>query len=154
MHTVTLYKNNSVPNRIDKRITQVAQVRGALMEDTNEKEVTLRIQLSLGELDARRFNYFRVFGNYYFVSDVTYQGEGIHLLHGTIDLLETFKENIKALHVIATRSQSHGSAEVDDAGRILTVSKERVAITFPNQLNLSEAGGGYVAVTSQDKWAE
>ena len=63
--TITLYKNESVPNKVDKSVTQVAQLSGALRSGTSVISPSFLITGANAQLN---FNYFKVeeWNRYYF----------------------------------------------------------------------------------------
>ena len=152
---VTLYKNFSVENKLNKNLTSVANYAGVqVVEATDDFDVSIRMTVPTDTLKWSNVNYFAWDGAYYFLESVEKQANNISVVHGRMDLLMTYKAAIAQLTVSAARSTSNGSGRLADDRRDITVDSTRTVISFPNPISESEAMGTYLLVTSQKGYTE
>ena len=149
-----LYKNFSVPRKLEKNLTEVARYPGEqLVEPVNDAEASIRMVVPTGDLRWDVVNYFEWDGAYYFLSSVDMLANGVSVVNGEMDLLMTYSAEIMNLRVLALRSTSHGSARLVDAARSLSVDAERSVLPFPNTIPDQEVDGFYVLTTAQAGYA-
>ena len=147
---VTLYRNFSVPNKLNKNLTQVAKYTGVqVVNETDDFDVSVRMTVATDTLKWDNVNYFEWDDAYYFLESVTKTANSISTVNGRMDVLMTYRSAINALNVKAERSTSHGSPRLDDELRPVSVDTQRTVATFPNTISGSEAMGVYVLTTSQ-----
>ena len=147
---VTLYKNFSVENKLEKNLTQVAKYVGIqVVEPTDDFEVQIRMTVPTDTLKWSNVNYFEFDGAYYFLESVLKEANSISILQGRMDLLMTYRTAILQLNVLPERSTSHGSMRLEDVERRVTVDSTRTISAFPNSISGSEAMGAYVLTSAQ-----
>ena len=148
---VTLYRNFSVENKLNKNITQVANYAATqLVEPTDDYDISIRMTSPTSVLRWDVVNYMQFDGAYYYIRSVEEVRNGYSVIHGEMDLLMTYKSAINQLYVEADRSTSHGSGRLQDDMRMISVDSEKVVLTFSEgSIAESEALGRYVLVTSQ-----
>ena len=146
---LTLYKNFSVYNKINKNITTIANYPGEQMvESINDNDISVRFTGGT-DVSLDNCNYFAWDGAYYFVESIDYEAQNIKIINGTLDLIMTYKSAIMQLNVRATRSTNLGTGRAEDTERLYSVDSNKSVISFPNLLNETESGGMYCLVTSQ-----
>ena len=159
---VTLYKNFSVPNKLEKNITQVARYQGVQLiqsldryqggqavQAVNDDDVSIRMTVPTDELRWDEVNYFEWDGAYYFLTSVDKQANSLSFINGKMDLLMTYRAEIMNLRVLALRSTSHGSMRLADSARAFSVDATRSVLPFPNPISELEGDGFYVLTTSR-----
>ena len=147
---VTLYKNFSVENKLNKNITQVAKYTGIqVVEPTDDYDVQIRMTVPTDTLKWSNVNYFEWDGAYYFLDSVDKQANSISIINGRMDLLMTYRSAILDLSVLPERSTSHGSMRLEDQNRRITVDSVRTVVAFPNTISGSEGMGAYIVTTAQ-----
>lgn len=148
---VVLYKNFSLHNVLNKNITEYKRYEAVQMIDTvNDYDVSIQFAIATDELKWDKTNYFQWDGAYYFLNDVDKVRNGVSVVHGTMDLLMTYREAIKSLRVQAERSTSHGSQRLEDSSRSISVDASRMTLTFPGKISGAENDGLYILVTAQN----
>ena len=151
---VTLYRNFSVPNKLNKNLTQVAKYTGVqVVNETDDFDVSVRMTVATDTLKWDNVNYFEWDGAYYFLESVTKTANSISTVNGRMDVLMTYRSAILQMRVLAARSTSHGSGRLADSLRSITVDSERIVTEFPNQIADTESMGRYVLVTSQSGYS-
>ena len=147
---ITLYKNFSVHNKVNKNLTVVATGLGIqLPEPTDDYDIAIKFTVPTDTLKWSNVNYMSFDGAYYFIESVEKEFDGVSTVHGRMDLLMTFKDAIMSLRVQADRSTSHGSTRLADDERRVSVDSSRIVTAFPNQISGSESMGLYVLTTAQ-----
>ena len=147
---VTLYRNFSVPNKLNKNLTQVAKYTGVqVVNETDDFDVSIRMTVATNTLKWDNVNYFEWDGAYYYLESVTKTANSISTVNGRMDVLMTYLGAVNALNVRAVRSTSNGSGRLEDTERAITADSERTVVAFPNVVSGSEAMGCYVVTTSQ-----
>lgn len=145
-----LYRNNSVSNKINKNLTTVATYQAVqLTEATDDHDISIRMTVATDVTRWDEVNYFEFDDAYYFLTSRELDHNGDTIIHGSMDLLMTFRAEIGNLKVLALRSTSHGSPRLADAARSFSVDAERSVLPFPNPIPDQEVDGFYVLTTSQ-----
>lgn len=145
--TIVLYKNNSVPNKVDKSLTQVASVSGTLRADTSMLAPTFLLMTA-----SINFNYFKVveWDRYYFLGPVEYGLSGTITISGAIDILMSFSSDIKKARAIVERQENLWNMYLNDNTIMMNQNAKHKIIKFPNSFNdfsyiLALAGNGQTA---------
>ena len=106
---IVLYHTGSIPNKVTKSLTQVANLTNAkFLEPYNEKNPTIKIK---GYSNFDGVNYLGViesneFTRYYFIDGVVYKSPNIAIVSCSFDLLMTYKDYIKSLKALVTRTET------------------------------------------------
>lgn len=165
--TVTLYKTNSMANKVTKTLgTAVATYSNAkFLEPYDEYAPVIRIR---GKVSFDDCNYVRITGNgddkYYFIEGVTVKSPAICHLQCRMDVLMTFKLYIMQLQCYLKRSSSDGNNFLPDSRQTLVYSNV-TKLTFkdpndnvegfvvPGESIASQKNKGfYVLTTLQDQY--
>lgn len=92
--TIQTYFNNSPTNKIGKTLTTGPAYTGEPRENTNIIHPEIRID---GIVDPKiNYAYIAEFGRYYFIDEITWEGQNVYTLHMSTDPLETYKTEILA----------------------------------------------------------
>lgn len=105
---VFLYKTESAPNVVDKKLTEVAYYTSVrLLDDTSVLTPTIEVRESTIIDDLWSINYFYIpkFKRYYFVTDLTATA-GMFKISGKVDVLRTYENEINISSQIITRQQN------------------------------------------------
>ena len=90
---IFLYKTESAPNVVDKKLTEVAHYTSVrLLDDTSVLTPTIEVRESTIIDNLWSINYFYIpkFKRYYFVTDLT-ASTGMFGISGRVDVLKTYK---------------------------------------------------------------
>ena len=146
--TITLYRNESVPNKVDKSLTQVAQLSGALRSGTSVISPSFLIT---GATASLNFNYFRVeeWNRYYFTGPPKMELNGTMILNGMVDVLMSFSADIRKSRAIITRQEFLYNMYLSDNKVMMNQNPKHKIIAFPNSFNdfsyiLALAGNGQI----------
>lgn len=146
---IKLYKNLSENNVIGKTLTQIKSVEANLKNDVSVINPTLVLNYTANILDSN-YCFIPKFNRYYFIDEIVPITGDRCIVKCRVDVLESFKEDIKSLTVILDKSQSiYKSNKYLDDGSFIVENKDFNTIyNLPNGFNeegtfiLICAGGG------------
>lgn len=111
--TCNLYRNNSAPNTLDKNLTALGgSVTVRNYEAVNDISGYLYMSNSSNNTGA---NYLKLNNKYYFIGPREYLTNGLMRMFIEEDVLQTFKDQIKALPVVVGRNKVWKATEMYDA---------------------------------------
>lgn len=105
---IFLYKTESAPNVVDKKLTEVVHFTGVrLLDDTSILTPTIEVRESTIIDDLWKINYFYIpkFKRYYFVTDAV-ATTGMFQISGRVDVLKSYKNEIELSSQIITRQEN------------------------------------------------
>ena len=146
---VILYKNSSENNVIGKSLAQIKSVECNLKNDVSVINPTLVLNYTANILNSN-YCFIPKFNRYYFIDEIVPITGDRCVVKCRVDVLESFKEDIKSLTVILDKAQSiYKSNKYLDDGSFIVENKDFNTIhNFPNGFNeegtfiLICAGGG------------
>ena len=146
---VILYKNSSENNVIGKSLAQIKKVECNLKNDVSVINPTLVLTYTENILSSN-YCFIPKFSRYYFIDEIVPITGDRCIVKCRVDVLESFKEDIKSLTVILDKAQSiYKSNKYLDDGSFVVENKDFNTIhNFPNGFNeegtfiLICAGGG------------
>ena len=110
--TIILYNNNSPKEKVDKSITQVANLSGTLREESSIINPVITIERS--SPIGFNYAYIQEFGRYYFVTEVEVVRNHLIRLHLKVDPLMSFSSTIKGNTAIVRKSASSYNMLIND----------------------------------------
>lgn len=146
---IKLYKNLSENNVIGKNLTQIKSVEANLKNDVSVINPIFILYYTDNILQSN-YCFIPKFNRYYFIDEIIPITGDRCIVKCRVDVLESFKEDIKSLTVILDKSQSiYKSNKYLDDGSFIVENKDFNTIyNFPNGFNdkgtfiLICAGGG------------
>lgn len=127
---IILYDNKSPKNKIGKTLVNANNITGTLRGETS----TSNIQLLLNIVDLNPYNYMYIadFGKYYFITNIISVRNGLWLVIASIDVLESYKNEILQLNVILSDTESFGSKQYRNGSCWDVLVKDKTDIvSFP-----------------------
>lgn len=141
---ITLYVNKSEKNKIGKNLTNDLFISGTLRDATNIINPIILVELN--EISNYNYCYIPNFNRYYFITDITVIRTGLYAISLLVDVLESFKTDIKNLSVILLNTQNVGSNNYLPSPVFRNNVKSKTdIINFPNGLNDS---GEFILITA------
>lgn len=141
---ITLYVNKSEKNKIGKNLTNDFSLSGTLRDVTNIINPVILIELN--EINNYNYCYIPDFNRYYFITDITVIRTGLFAISLMVDVLESFKTDIKNLSVILLNTQNVGANNYLPSQVFRNNVKSKTDIlNFPNGLNDS---GEFILITA------
>lgn len=114
MFSIALQRNNSHNINLDKDITQIVMVSGALRDGTSIIDPQFLIEIPLE--DVKNCNYCTVdtFGRSYFVTNIESVRTGLVLITCHVDVLTSFKNEIRANAAIIKKQENNWNLYLND----------------------------------------
>ena len=127
--TIDLMRNYSDINVVDKNISTITSATGTLKDKTSIISPVIQIQ---GEIPTHcNYMYIAQFDRYYYVNDIVSVYNNIFEISAHVDVLMTYKEQIRACKGIVARQQNNWNLYVDD-GAFKTYQNETILVqNFP-----------------------
>lgn len=103
---INLFQNNSDTNVVSKSLTTKGTCTGNLRESCSILDPVITVE-GISSSDLPYLNYAEIpdFGRYYYITDIVANGKCFDL-HMHIDVLETYKDQIKPLQAIIARNET------------------------------------------------
>lgn len=111
---IQLLRNNSQVNKIGKDLTNLLTVRGTLRKETSIIDPSIMIECDLSALTRCNYIYINEFKRYYFVNNITSIREGLVEFSCHVDVLETYKEQIRMNSAIIRRQENNWNLYLND----------------------------------------
>ena len=134
--TINLQKNNSDINRLDKNITNLSTITGVLKDSTSILNPVIKISGSI----PSTCNYITIpdFGRSYFVTDIRTVTNNIYEITAHVDVLSTYKKEIRECTGIIARQERKWNLYIDD-GSFKTYQNQIITIKkFPSGFSTQE----------------
>lgn len=122
--TIKFQQTTSANNQIGKDITDVLTLSGSLRNETSVIDPVIRIELDENDISEKNFfqcNYCTIerFNRKYFITDMQSLRNNLVEVHCHVDVLDTYKDEIKDLNAIIRRQENNWNLMLDD-GCLLT----------------------------------
>lgn len=141
---ITLCVNNSEKNKLGKSFSNLNVFSGSLKDETSVTNPVVMMELE----NPTGFNYAYIpeFGRYYFIDDMVSVRTGLWKISMKVDVLESFKNNIRGIPVILSDSTETGK-EFYLSGKVWksTVKELTDIINFPSGLS---DNGYFILITA------
>lgn len=145
---IFLYKTESAPNVVDKKLTEVAHYTNVrLLDDTSVLSPTIEVRESTIIDDLWSINYFYIpkFKRYYFVTDLTATA-GMFQISGRVDVLRTYKDEINLSSQIITRQQNLQDKYLHDS--MIPISDKQEVIETEFGETFDDSNSLFILVTT------
>lgn len=113
---VLLQENLSPTNKVDKSVSDIATATGTLRSGTSVLSPIIEIDSSLeADILARvNYAYIQLFHRYYYITDIKLDVTGLWLMSMHVDVLMTYKAQIRQQDAIVARQENHVNMYLDD----------------------------------------
>jgi hypothetical protein len=144
---ITLYTNESEKNKLEKTITNSILLEGNLRDESSIINPIILISSNKEDIPYMyNYAYIPAFGRYYFITDIESVRTGIWRVSMHVDVLMSYKEQIKNLNVIINNSEQTGANNYLSGEQWITNVKNTTNIVnFPNGLN---DNGEFILITA------
>lgn len=141
---ITLYNTSSPNNVIGKDLNLVSNLTGYLREDCSRTAPVVRIEADISTLTGANYMRIAEFDRMYFIEDIVSIRAGICEIHGRVDVLESFKDDILNSTVILKRQQDNWNLYLDDGSFLTYCNDKMYTLNFPQGFE----GNTFVLVTT------
>lgn len=132
---IKLYRTTSPAIKVNKALTQRADITGEPHEIISDKEMTLRLAIgNLANVKASNFCYIAETGKYYFISpDYKIENQSV-IIALKEDVLMSFKTAIYSQTCTVSKNENSSNSYLYDDGYQLLAYKNIVTKEFPQGL--------------------
>lgn len=136
--SITLMQNTSPVNKIGKELSSQLEVTGELRSETSIIDPIIMIECDLADLTNCNYMYIPQFNRYYFVNNIRSIRNGLVEFTCHVDVLETYKDQIKANSAIIKRQENNWNLYLNDGA--FKVYQNPIVITkeFPSGFSSQE----------------
>lgn len=148
---VQILNNKSANNVVDKKVTEVVKFEGVIFkEDVSSVQNPVLLISGISDIETvANWNFLRIykFNRYYYIDDIKMLNGGIVQLSCSVDVLMSFKKDIKASTQVVARNQNKTNPYLDDKALLMHVDNSYVIKQFgdsfanPTNYVLQIAGG-------------
>ena len=142
---IDLYINSSENNRVNKALWDKFELKGTLRGETN----VINPEILIEHPNPTGYNYAYIpeFQRYYFIKDITSVRNGLWRARLTVDVLETYKTQIKQMPVIIDKQQNKGNSNLylNDGSYVIDSRSYNTILNFSGGFN---AGGKFILITA------
>lgn len=111
---INFYVNQSEKNRLDKTLTSAFDLNGELKEDCSIIDPIIKIVGDVSSMASVNYMYIASFGRYYFINNVISINNEICEVHAHVDVLSTYKDEIRAQRAIVSRQEKKWNLYLND----------------------------------------
>lgn len=126
---IKLYKNLSEVNTIGKTLTEETERTGTLKEGC--PVLSPSVVLTGENLSGFNYAYIPQFSRYYFIKEITSVKSGLWEISMRVDVLETYKDSIKANTAILKRQEKIWDLYLNDENFKAESTNKTATIMFP-----------------------
>lgn len=144
---VILYQNNSEPNVVDKKLTSIITVTGNLRGKSSVMNPVITIETESANIVWCNYIYIEEWGRYYFVTEITSVRSKLWALSCHVDVLSTYKTNIRKLSGIVARQENLYNLYLDDDKFLVNAQRMYWTKAFPNRVQPASSGGNSLILT-------
>ena len=130
--SIIIQRNNSENNRIGKDITTIATLSGRLRNETSIINPVILLAVNLYDVAGANYLTIPDFGRKYFIQDIRSIRTGLVEITAHVDVLESFKDEIKACRGIMHRQENLWNLYLNDGTFRVNQNPDVVTQPFPS----------------------
>ena len=130
---ITLQKNLSERNKLDKSITDMLTLTGTLKKETSIIDPVIMIEGDLTLYYDVNYCTIPAFGRSYFINNITSIRNGLFEISCHVDVLSSYKTQIRANKAILKRSENNWNLYLNDGSLQASHNLEIITSRFSNQ---------------------
>lgn len=131
---ITVQSCSSEKNRVDKTLTDLASLSGALRNDTSIIEPVFRIEGDIAQYLTANYCTVPAFGRSYFINNIRSLRAGLFEIDCHVDVLSSFKTGLRTNSAIIHRSERNWNLYLNDGSLKIkqnpTISTHKFSETF------------------------
>lgn len=112
--TINFYTNQSEKNKLDKTLVSAFDLNGELKEDCSIIDPVIKIAADVSSMALVNYLYIPSFSRYYFINNVISINNDICEVHAHVDVLSTYKDEIRAQRAIVSRQEKKWNLYLND----------------------------------------
>lgn len=142
---IDLYINSSENNRVSKVLSGKFELTGTLRGETN----VINPEILIEHTNPTGYNYAYIpeFNRYYFINEFTAVRNGLWRVRLAVDVLETYKTQIKQMPAIIDKQQNKGNSNLylNDGSYVIDSRSYNTILNFSGGFN---DGGEFILITA------
>ena len=142
---IDLYINSSENNRVNKVLWDKFELKGTLRGETN----VINPEILIEHANPTGYNYAYIpeFNRYYFINEFTAVRNGLWRVRLAVDVLETYKTQIKLMPAIIDKQQNKGNSNLylNDGSYVIDSRSYNTILNFSGGFN---NGGKFILITA------
>lgn len=111
---ITLQRNNSEKNKLDKNITDIVTLSGTLREQTSIINPVIVIEGDLSSFVNCNYMTISAFNRSYFINNITSINNNLFEISAHVDVLSTYKSQIRENSAIIARQEKKWNLYLND----------------------------------------
>lgn len=135
---ITIQVNSSPKNKIGKTLTDIQTLSGNLKDESSIIDPIFLVDSTITELRKSNYCTIGAWGRKYFINDIKTIRQGLIELHCHVDVLESFKTEIRSQTAIIKRNQYASNTFLNDGYFKVYQNPNVVYRKFPVGLTASE----------------
>lgn len=136
--SISLMRNSSPKEQLDKNLSTLASVSGTLKESTSIINPVIKIQCDVSDFANCNYMYIPEFDRFYFVTDITSISDTIAEFSGHVDVLTTYKDQIRSNSAIVRRQENSWNLYLNDGSFKVYQNPMVLTKSFPNGFTAHE----------------
>lgn len=136
--SISLMRNSSPKEQLDKSLSTLATVSGTLKESTSIINPVIKIQCDVSDYANCNYMYIPEFDRFYFVTDITSISDTIAEFSGHVDVLTTYKDQIRGNSAIVRRQENSWNLYLNDGSFKVYQNPMVLTKSFPNGFTAHE----------------
>ena len=133
---ITLYSNASVHNKVNKQLTQVAELTGILRDESEIESPVLTLAGDLSTILQANYFYIAEFNRYYYMEKAPRViRNGLYEITGAEDVLMSFKSQIRANGAIIKKQTYKNNTLLNDGSFKVYQNREIQTLQFPHSFS-------------------
>lgn len=132
---IDLYINSSENNRVNKVLSGKFELTGTLRGETN----VINPEILIEHANPTGYNYAYIpeFNRYYFINEFTSVRNGLWRVRLAVDVLETYKTQIKQMPAIIDKQQNKGNSNLylNDGSYVIDSRSYNTILNFSGGFN-------------------
>ena len=132
---LTLFYNSSERKVVGKSLQNLGNVAGILKGDASITSPVFILQSNNNYLSGVNYLYWQETGRYYYIDDIELMTGGRMVFHCSVDVLESFKNQIKAQTAILDKQQNLANMYFNDGSFIKDTRAFYTIRNFPYGFN-------------------
>lgn len=133
--TITLCRNISEKNAVNKTLTELTTLTGTLREQSSIIDPVIHIEGIDDFIGSMNYAYIPEFNRYYFVTNIESVRAGLWRVSFHVDVLYTYRTQIRKNYAIIERNEIEYDLKLND-GLFKTQQNPRIAqFPFPSGFN-------------------
>ena len=142
---IDLYINSSENNRVSKVLSGKFELTGTLRGETN----VINPEILIEHTNPTGYNYAYIpeFNRYYFINEFTSVRNGLWRVRLAVDVLETYKTQIKQMSAIIDKQKNKGNSNLylNDGSYVIDSRSYNTILNFSGGFN---DGGEFILITA------